>query len=120
MRNLVRVALNVYQTALDKYRFCFMRESNSKLTPKEVALFLVLACTFLTVYGRDAARFFRTHARIQTVLSEGVRSNSVCFLVDEGKEGLKATKNRAIIGPPAKRHSYGVLLASRCWPNIEC
>ena len=42
------------------------------------------------------------------------------FLVDEGKEGFKTTYKRVITDQPAKRHSYGVLLAGRCWPNIEC
>ena len=35
------------------------------------------------------------------------------FLVDDGEEGIQLPRNRAIIGPPAKRHLNGVSLADR-------
>ena len=34
--------------------------------------------------------------------------------------GSKYHYERAIIGPPAKRHKNGVSLACWCWPKIEC
>ena len=36
-----------------------------------------------------------------------------------GEGGSKYHNKWAIIGPPEKRHLNGVLLACRCWPNIE-
>ena len=59
------------------------------------------------------------HARIQKVLSEGVQIGQL-FLVDEGWEDRNTTPTWVIIEPPAKRHLYGVSLAGRWWPNIEC
>ena len=47
----------------------------------------------------------------------------VIFLDDEGCEDQKYhkfTTKKAIIGPPAKCHLNGVLLAGGYWPNIEC
>ena len=63
--------------------------------------------------------FFLTHARIQTVLPEGVQLWQRFFKLMRGG-GSKYHFKRAIIGPPAKRHLNGVSLACRCWPNIEC
>ena len=40
------------------------------------------------------------------------------FLFDEGREWSKYHYKRAIIGPPAKHHINGVLLAFRWWTNI--
>ena len=37
-----------------------------------------------------------------------------------GEGGTKYHYKRVNIGPPAKRHLNGVLLACRWWPNIEC
>ena len=43
------------------------------------------------------------------------------FLVWWGEEeGSKYHYKWAIVGLPAKRHSNGVSLAGRWWPNIEC
>ena len=55
------------------------------------------------------------NARFLKVMSEGVQLSSTTFfyvlLVDEDEGGFKYHDKRAIIGPPAKRHSNGVLLA---------
>ena len=51
------------------------------------------------------------HVRIQKVLSEGSNTDNVFFLVDGMERGSKSHKKWAIIGPPAKRHLNGVLLA---------
>ena len=56
------------------------------------------------------------HARIQKVLPERVQIWQLWW----GEEGSKYHYKRAIIGPPAKRQLNGILLACRCWPNIEC
>ena len=37
-----------------------------------------------------------------------------------GKGDQNATKKRAVISQPVKRHCYGISLAGRWWPNIEC
>ena len=44
----------------------------------------------------------------------------VFFCFGWGEGGSKYTFKWATIGPPAKRHLNGILLACRWWPNIEC
>ena len=83
---------------------------------------------------------YYTHARIQKILSEGVRSNSdIAFFCWWGERRSKYHYKRAIIGspakchfneaiivPPGKRYFDGVLLMGCIllvgwwWPNIEC
>ena len=75
----------------------------------------------LDVNNYHLGQFIRfVHARIQKVLSEGVRSNFdnvfflfFFFLNDEGRKVPNATIKRAIIDPRAKRHFNGVSLACR-------
>ena len=47
---------------------------------------------------------FIVHARIQTVISEGVQTFDSVFLVGVGEGGSKYHYKQAIIGQPAKRH----------------
>ena len=58
--------------------------------------------------------------RIMRVFSRGSNFDFIflffILLADEGRGSNK----RAIGGQSAKRHLSAVLLACRCWPNIEC
>ena len=60
------------------------------------------------------------HERIQNVLSMGVQlcQHFCCSWREEG--GSKYHLNRAIIGPPVKRHWNDVSLVVRWWSNNEC
>ena len=50
-----------------------------------------------------------------------VRGGPTLTSVLEGRDDpSEFNYKRAIIGPPAKRHLYGVSLACRKWPKIEC
>ena len=78
-------------------------------------------------YSRWA--LYKSHARVQNVLSEGVQlwqrffflfSSFLLFLSRWREGGSKYHYKRAIIGLPAKRHLNGVSLACRWWPNIKC
>ena len=63
------------------------------------------------------------HAQIQKVFSEGVQffwCFFVCFFSWLGENWSKYHYKHAIMGPPAKRHLNGFLLAGRWWPNTEC
>ena len=60
------------------------------------------------------------HAWIRKILSEGGSNLRLFFLSLWGEEGSKYHYKGAIMGPPAKRHFYGVSLAGPWWRNINC
>ena len=59
--------------------------------------------------------------RSRKFCQRGSNFDNFFLIADERRKDPKTTIiKRAIICPPAKRHLNGVLLACRCWPNIEC